>query len=112
MGHEISTLASEHGPQWMNMPNFASLNHRSPSAGVSRNGTPADQVPDASPNSWGSVSCEWACANDGTHVAAAAPAPINRNRSLRLTAVALHPFIRNPIHAHLNRRFWRVSTIQ
>jgi hypothetical protein len=24
MGQEASTLASEYGPQWMNMPNFAS----------------------------------------------------------------------------------------
>src|SRR5437660_8440794 len=23
MGHEASTLASEYGPQWINMPNFA-----------------------------------------------------------------------------------------
>jgi hypothetical protein len=25
IGHEASTLATEYGPQWMNMPNFASL---------------------------------------------------------------------------------------
>jgi hypothetical protein len=24
MGHEASTLATEYGPQWMNIPNFAS----------------------------------------------------------------------------------------
>src|ERR1700682_4655725 len=28
MGQEASTLASEYGPQWMNMPNLASRNQR------------------------------------------------------------------------------------
>jgi hypothetical protein len=28
MGHEASTLASEYGPQWINIPNFASRYQR------------------------------------------------------------------------------------
>jgi hypothetical protein len=32
MGHEASTLASEYGPQWMNIPNLASLNRLNLSA--------------------------------------------------------------------------------
>jgi hypothetical protein len=48
IGHEASTLASEYGPQWMNMPNFAARYHdvrsssstftQLPSSGLARSG--------------------------------------------------------------------------